>query len=449
MNTGADIMSFVWVSISALIVSLLASFLLVRFFLRKKPQTPQPEKETEGLKTEIKYLGKELALLRGELKKVETAVENLKTVKSASGAPEDTALPLAERIAKIYNQSGAGNWEKALAGFSHQRVVVPDLAGMEEKVAYRFLTLEPHPSGELILISGEGNDFLVPLPGISLTVSPKLFKNFFNLPQGGGGKIETLLRPALISFDRSAGKCEVLQPGELKFRDETYAPANRETLAPQESLLPEMNRVKVQVANLQEEISQLGTQIIKINTALAELAEKPAPTQVPAAAQKSAATPPSRTPGPQTPAFEFKPETPGEDLALYPAWLSELIPLFNREKSEANPKSQFGEKLNSQIKARFPELKIQIEAWQEAGYQPVEYLLAGDETFQSCLPLNLEMNYKEAAGQRFTAKFLQQFYNPPAPEASKAFIERLESPVILQNRNIVSKGRIKYREERI
>ena len=443
-----DLLSFLWISLSALVFTVLAIFLLMRFFGKKKEEASPLTLEVNECRNELKKMGQEFAKLWETLELLKKSGIVPETAEAKTNDLPVSSLPLQERITALYNQAATGNWEKAFASLTIERVVVPDLAAMEEKVKYQALSLEAHPSGELILISGEGVDFLVPLPGISMASAPKLFKNFFNLPQSGSGKVEALLAPALVKFDRGAGKCQVLKPGELKFKDESYTPAPQEAQPDQGFQLREISWVKERIKSLETQLNQLETQIIQLNSRLAEIKTAPA-TEPVKTIEPTPANPPA-SPGAIQPVIASNkleaPPTPLE-LSSMPAWISRVMDIYNQEKGA---KAQLKEKLLSRIHDLLPELAVREAAWEEAGYHRIEFIDITDrDNIRTYLPVNLELNYKEAAGQRFTAKFLQHYYNPPSSEAFKAFIDRLELPVILQKDEISLKGRIKYREERI
>lgn len=173
-------------------------------------------------------------------------------------------LPLSfqEKISKAFNKSNGSNWEYKFkeSHLSYQRVSVPDLAIMYEWQDYKEVTLKPDPGGVSVLIEEGTEQYIVPLRGLSLFYSPKLFRNFFDVPEEGSGTIEKIIRPAKVRYNESRQKCEILEKGLAIFKGQTEPekiPKSEIPLDPKEAL------PKVETKSVKEKVIQIFNEALK------------------------------------------------------------------------------------------------------------------------------------------------------------------------------------------
>jgi|GEM_PF-999844 len=142
-------------------------------------------------------------------------------------------------------------------------------------------------------------------------------------------------------------------------------------------------------------------------------------------------------------------ETPEEiEQPPLPQSIKLAAELYNNLLSEQTSSLKFQQELLAGLTKL--ELDFRMEFWEEPGYQRLPYLKIKDrENNQSILPTEINLDFKEAGGQRFSRQFFQGYYNLPPEETSKAFLRQILIPVVITAQQVKQKGLLKYRTTKL
>ena len=129
---------------------------------------------------------------------------------------------LEERISPLYNEGTEYEDYLKKLGIKSRRITLDDPRKYREDKEYNEVGLRPDSNGILLLLNKEKDEekdeFVIPLPGIDPNVEDarKICKPFYNLPQGGKGKITGIKKISRVKQVANT-TWQILEKGDLKF----------------------------------------------------------------------------------------------------------------------------------------------------------------------------------------------------------------------------------------